>query len=145
MTRLSTPAETTLTFRHDARAERGVPVAGHVDRHRPDVRDQRLGSLSVTGVAACGTGPFVTTPAEMGVHLTLQRGLQEPLGQLLQQTTLTQQRHTLPTGLLGQTRHRRIVEHPSQQLRTGRLAGGRIDRCLTLHVHHGCHQNTLSV
>src|SRR4051812_20066481 len=38
-------------------------------------------------------------------------GFQEPLGQLLQQPTLAQQRHTPGAGLLGQGRHRVVVEY----------------------------------
>ena len=62
--------------------------------------------------------------AEMGIQLTLQRRLQEPLGQLLQQPALTQQCHTLDiTGLLGQrpplSPHPTPIQPPGQQVLAG--------------------------
>ena len=45
--------------------------------------DQRLAALAVAGVSV--PTALVRLAAQVCVHLTLQRGLQEPLGQLLQQ------------------------------------------------------------
>ena len=129
------PTETTLPLRHDRRGERPIPIPGHLHRHRPHIRDQRLGPPAVTRVAVTAT--LVPAPAQVSVHLTLQRGLQEPLGQLLQQPTLTQQRHPLTPSLLSQTRHRRVVEHLGQQLLTAHgLTPDRASRCAFPSIHH---------
>ena len=141
MTRLSTPPKrrcrlATICGVNVPSRSRGTSIA-----HRPDVGDQRLGALAVAGVAV--PAPLVAVPAQVRVHLPSQGRFQEPLGQLLQQPTLTQQRHPLGAGLLGQGRHGVVVEHRSQQILTRRRRGSdRIDRGLCTLLHNGCHQDT---
>lgn len=78
----------------------------------------------------------------MRVHLTLEGRLQEPLRQLLQQSTLTQQRHTLTAGLLSQGGHRVVVEHPAQQILRAHRRRWCIDLDLSQLARYGCHQIT---
>lgn len=73
-----------------------------------------LARLPLSGVAV--TAALVATSAQVRVHLTVKGSrLQEPLGQPLQQPALTQQCHPLPPGLLRQSGHGLVVEHPAQR------------------------------
>lgn len=74
------------------KAGRGYSVvAGHVDLDRADIGDHGLGPGAVAGVSGAGTGRVVLLVAEVVGDLALQGGLQDPLGQLLQETALTGQ------------------------------------------------------
>jgi hypothetical protein len=93
------PVQPPLAFAHDLRLEAAVPVTGHFDLDRSDVGGHRLGPASVAGVGGVLAGRVVLVIAEVVGDLTFQSRLQHPLGQLLQQPTLTDQIQALLPGL----------------------------------------------
>jgi hypothetical protein len=78
---------------HDLRLEGAVAVAGHGYLHRADLGQHRLGTGAVAGVAAVLPGRIVPVIAEVfgDCDFSLQRGLQQPFPQLLEQTSLAGQ------------------------------------------------------
>jgi len=80
-----------LPLAHDLRLETAITIAGHVNRYRADLGQHRLTTGAVTTVATIAAGRIVLVVAQVVGDLTLQRRLQHPLGQLLQQPTLTGQ------------------------------------------------------
>jgi hypothetical protein len=87
--------EPLLPLLDDLRFEGAFAVAGHDDLHRTDVGEYGLASFAVAGVAAVLADRIVLVIAELVGDLALQGGLQQPLGQLLQQPALTGQLQTL--------------------------------------------------
>ncbi|GGP65236.1 hypothetical protein GCM10010185_42450 [Saccharothrix coeruleofusca] len=81
--------EALLPLGHDPRFELGVAVARHVDLHRPDVGEDRLGAGAVARVAGTPPGRVVLVVAQVVGDLAFQGRLQQPLGQLLQHPALT--------------------------------------------------------
>jgi hypothetical protein len=92
--------QTALTLAHNGRRETALPVAGHLDVHRPDLGDHRLGAGAIARVTAVATHRVVLVIAQVLGHLRLQRGLEHRLGQPSQQATLANQLHTFGAGLL---------------------------------------------
>jgi hypothetical protein len=56
-------------------------VTGHVDLDRPCLGQHRLGPVPVAGVPANPAGRIVCAVAEVSLHLTIQRALDDHLGQ----------------------------------------------------------------
>jgi hypothetical protein len=93
------PDQPTLPLLHDLRIEARVGVPGDVDLDRADLGQHRLGPDPVTGVAAVPADRIVLVVTEMPGHLLLERGLQHPLGQLVQQPLRADQLDSLFLGL----------------------------------------------
>jgi hypothetical protein len=83
------PGHPALALGDDLRFKGGVPVTWDVDLDRPDLGQHRLGAVPVTGVPAVAPGRVVAVVAQMVGNLALQRGLDQPLGELGQQPALT--------------------------------------------------------
>ncbi|GAA1143775.1 hypothetical protein GCM10009577_79670 [Streptomyces javensis] len=86
--------QTLLPLLDNLRLEGAVAVAGHGYLHRSDIGQDCLGAFAVAGVAAVLARRVVLVIAEVVGDFTLQGGLQQPLGQLLQQPALTSQLQT---------------------------------------------------
>jgi hypothetical protein len=84
-----------LSLLDDLRLEGAVPVAGHGYLHRSHVGQHGLGAFAVAGVTAILARRIMLVIAEVIADLTFERGLQQPLGQLLQQPALTGQPQAL--------------------------------------------------
>jgi len=84
------------------RAEAAVPVAGHLDRYRSGLGQHRLLPGAVTRVTAVAPGRVVLAIAEMIIHLALDRGLHDPLGQPGQQPAFAGELQPLRPGTIGQ-------------------------------------------
>ena len=93
------PGQPPLPLLHDLRLERCVGVAGHLDLHRTDLGQHRLRPGPVAGVAAVPADRIVLVVAEMVGHLLLERGLQHPFRELVQQPVRADQLHPLLLGL----------------------------------------------
>ncbi len=91
------PGQALLPLLDDLRFEGAVAVAGHGYLHRADV-GQHGGASAVAGVAAVLARRIVLVIAEVVGDLAFQGGLQEPLGQLLQQPALAGQLQALGLG-----------------------------------------------
>lgn len=78
--------------------EGAVAVAGHGYLHRSDIGQDGLGAFTVAGVATVLAGRIVLVIAEVVGVFTLQSGLQQPLGQMLQQPAPAGQLQTLGLG-----------------------------------------------
>jgi hypothetical protein len=108
---LVNPGQTPLPLLDDLRLE----VAGHITRDadldRADVGQHGLGPAAVAAVAAVLPGRVVLLIAEVVGDLALQRGLQNPLGQLLQQPALTGQLEPLAASSVHQHRDQLLVRH----------------------------------
>jgi NAD(P)-dependent dehydrogenase (short-subunit alcohol dehydrogenase family) len=87
-----------LPLLHDHRLETAVPVAGHIDLHRPDLGEHCLRSGSVTGIGPIATGRVVPVIARVFGQFGLQRGLEHLLGPSREQTTRTGQINPLGPG-----------------------------------------------
>lgn len=90
------PAQTPLTLLDQLRLERPRPVPRHRDLDRPRLGDHRLGPVPVAVVLPAALGPLTGLVPQMIRELALQRRLQHPLRQLLQQAALPGELH--PTG-----------------------------------------------
>jgi hypothetical protein len=86
------PGQAPLPLGHDLRFEAAVAVAGHLDPDRADLGQHRLAPVPVAGVAPVPAGGVVAFVAEVIGELPLQGRLDQPLGQLRQQSTLAGQR-----------------------------------------------------
>jgi hypothetical protein len=60
-----------LSFPDDLGLERRVDIAWHLDLHRPDLGQHRLGPDPVAGIAMVPAGGMVLVVAEMVAHLRL--------------------------------------------------------------------------
>jgi hypothetical protein len=89
-----------LPLLDDGRLEGTLPIAWHVDLDWADLGHHGLRAGAVTGVAAVLARRVVLVIAEMVGDLALQGGLQNRLGQLLQQPSLASQLQPLAPGLL---------------------------------------------
>jgi ethanolamine ammonia-lyase small subunit len=72
-------------FLDDLRINGAVGVAGHFDLDRPDLGEHRLGPSAVTRIAAATAHWVVLVIAQVLGHLSIQRGLQHVLRQLVEQ------------------------------------------------------------
>jgi hypothetical protein len=128
------PGEAFLPLGHNLGFERAVAVARHVDLHRADVGEHGLGAVSVAGVAAVSARDVVAVVAQVIGELTLERGLQQPLGQLLQQPALAGQLQPTRAGPGGK---------PIDQLLVDRVQHGclliNLGRLSSRQVRHRCH------
>lgn len=95
MTISSTPDRRFCRFLTILGPEAAVPVAGHGYLDRADIGQRGLGPGAVPCVAAVLPGRVVLVIAEMVGDLAPESGLQEPLGQLLEQAALAGQLKTL--------------------------------------------------
>ncbi|KDE96751.1 hypothetical protein Y900_029350 [Mycolicibacterium aromaticivorans JS19b1 = JCM 16368] len=121
--------QATLAFLDDLRLEGRCPIARHVKFDRAGgVGQHRLGAGAVADVARPRLGRVVFLIAEVLGHLLIERGLEDRLGQLLEQPVGPGQRQAL---LLGQ----------SDQFDRSLLAFGLLSRLLLRHIvqcrHHG--------
>jgi hypothetical protein len=89
------------------------------------VGQHRLGPVAVAGVAAITAGHVMLVVAEVVGELALQRGLQQPLGQLLQQPSLPGQLQPAGAGSVRQLLDQLLVQRIQ--------ALGRRRRVLTQH------------
>ncbi len=99
-----------MPLAHDPRLEAAVAVARHVDLDRPDVGQHRFGPAPIVGVRAVAAGWVVLVIAEVIGQLTLQRGLQQPLGQLPQQPALPGQLQPAGAGSVRQLLDELLVQ-----------------------------------
>jgi len=77
-----------LPFAHDLRLESARRIARNPHLDRSDVGEHGLGPAAVTGVPAATAGRIVLVVADVVSDLTVQRRLEDPLRELLQQPTL---------------------------------------------------------
>jgi hypothetical protein len=91
------PAQPPLPLLDQLRLERPGPIARHRDLDRSRLGDHRLGPVPVAVVLPAALGPLTGLVPQMIGEFALQRGLQHPLRQLLQQAALPGELH--PTGL----------------------------------------------
>jgi hypothetical protein len=139
------PGQPPLPLGDDLRLEGGVPVAGDVDLDRPDLGQHRLGSVPVAGVPAVAPGRIVAAVAQVVGELALERGLDQPLGQLSQQPALTGQLQPALAGPSDQPVDQLLIDGVENirptGLRRGRLAVGQrveIHYRLGHQVSHRC-------
>ena len=118
-------------------SKRAVAVAGHVDLDRADLGQHRLGAGAVAGVAAVLPGRVVLVIAEVVGDLALQRGLQHPLRQLLQQPALAGQLQPTRTGPGGEPVDQLLVDRV-QRVRCWPLFVN-LGRVPSRQVRHRCH------
>ena len=78
-----------LPLLHELRLKGASRVPGHLHLDRADVGQHGLRTGAVAGVAAVPACRVVLVIADVISDLTLQGGLQHPLGQLLQQPVLS--------------------------------------------------------
>lgn len=95
-------AQATLTLAHQLGVEAAVAVAGHVELDRADLGDHRLGAGPVAGVPSVAPGRVVAGVAEMLVHLRFQAGLEDLLGQIVEQPARAHELDPLCPGLFHQ-------------------------------------------
>jgi hypothetical protein len=91
--------------------EGAIAIAGHVDGHRANVVDRRLGAGAVAGVPAVAAGRIVLAIAEVRGPLDLQARLQDELGDLRQHAVGADQLLALGPGLL-----HRLFRQPSARV-----------------------------
>ncbi len=91
-----------LPLADDLRFEGSVAVPGHVDLHRADLGQHRLGPGAVAGVPAIAARRLVRLIAQLLGELRLQSCLQHRLGQPRQQPARPDQVHALGLGPLHQ-------------------------------------------
>jgi hypothetical protein len=115
------PVQAPLPLAHDLRLEAAVAVAGHLDLHRADLGQHRLGPAPVAGVATISARRVVLAVAEVSVQLTFQRCLQHQLRQLRQQAALAGHAQPLGTGPGHQPGHELLIYHRARRRRYGRL------------------------
>ncbi|GAA2230053.1 hypothetical protein GCM10010104_24000 [Streptomyces indiaensis] len=102
MTISSTPVRRFCRFLTIFGFEGAVAVARHGYLHRTDVGQDGLGAFAVAGVAAVLPGRIMLVISEVVGDLAFQGGLQQPLGQLLQQPALAGQLQALGLGAANQ-------------------------------------------
>lgn len=79
--------------------------------------------------------------AQMIIHLTVERGLDDPLGQLAKQAALTSQPQAPHSGTISQLLNKLLIGH----IRQGRPHRHiQLDRLITDHISHKCLQNIKS-
>jgi hypothetical protein len=123
-------AQTPLTLLDQLRLEGPGPIPRHSDLDRPRLGDHRLGPVPVAVVLPAALGPLTVLVAQVIGELALQRGLQHPLRQLLQQAAFPGELH--PTGLSPghQLSHQPVI-HGARPTHSG-LPGPDV----TCHVSH---------
>jgi hypothetical protein len=99
-----------LTLRHDHRLEAGLPIPRHVNLHRPGLPHQRFQPRPIPRVSPITAGRVVFAVPEMIVHLALQGGLDDYLGQPGQQATLPGQLQPLGPGPRSQLPYQLLVQ-----------------------------------
>jgi hypothetical protein len=99
-----------LALAHDLGFETAVTVAGHVDGHRTDLGQHRLGACAVAGVPTVLPGRVVLVVAQVVSDLPVQRGLHNQLRQPLQQSALSGQLQTVGAGLLDQLTNELLIQ-----------------------------------
>ena len=135
------PGQPPLPLGDDLRLEGGVPVAGDVDLDRPDLGQHRLGSVPVAGVPAVAPGRVVAAVAQVVGELALERGLDQPLGQLREQPALAGQLQPAGTGTPGQLGDQLFVDSVQTRRVRGRgLTAGELVEVHQLLGHHVGHQ-----
>ncbi|GAA2955114.1 hypothetical protein GCM10020227_22760 [Streptomyces flavovirens] len=122
MTISSTPDRRLLPLLDDLRFEGALAVTGHGYLYRADIGQHGLATGSVAAVAAVLPRRVVLVIAEVVGDLALQGGLQEPLGQLLEQPTLAGQLQALGLSAADQLVDELVV-HLLRRLRLSGLDG----------------------
>jgi hypothetical protein len=119
-----------LPFAYDLRLERAVAVAWYRHFDRPDIGEHRLGPGTVAGVTAITARRVVLGVAQMPVHLTLGRSLDDDLRQLAQQPVLAGQLQPLRTDPIHQRTHQLLIEITQlhHRFRVRRLSGLLVDQ-----------------
>jgi hypothetical protein len=128
------PGEAFLPLRHDLRLEAGVAVAGHVHLDRTDVGEHSLGPVAIAGVTAVSARDVVAVIAQVVGELALERRLQQPLGQLLQQPALAGQLQPTRTGPGGEPVDQLLID----RVQTGLLLIN-LGWLSSRQVRHRCH------
>jgi hypothetical protein len=105
-------------LRQHLRPEGAQPVPGHLHRHGADLGYHLLTPVPVSHVAP-GPRPAPAGPAglrvQVRIHLGLQRGLQQMLGQLGQDPALAHQPQPLAVADLLGSQHRQLVQQRQTQ------------------------------
>jgi hypothetical protein len=115
-----------LPLGHNHRLKRGLPIPRHVNLHRPSLPQHRFRPGPIPRIPPIAPNRIMLTVPEMIIHLTLQGGLQDHLGQPAQQPTLPSQLQTLSPGPINQLPNQVLIQA------IGRLSG---------HVHrHNSHR-----
>jgi hypothetical protein len=133
------PRQAPLALGDNLRLERAVAVAGDVDLDRPDLGQHRLGAVTVARVPAVSPGRVVAVVAEVVGDLALERGLDQPLRELGEQTTLAGQRQPTGPGPAGEAGDQLLVDRV-QTVRASRLVPEFIQVHSLLLGHHVSHQ-----
>jgi len=107
--------ETALALTHDHRLEPAVAVPRHLDLHRTDLGEHRLGSGAVAGVAVIALDRVVLGIAQVLAHLRLQGGLKHRLGQPRQQPTGADQLDPLGAGAVHELLNELLLINLSRQ------------------------------
>ncbi|GGJ79816.1 hypothetical protein GCM10010123_07020 [Pilimelia anulata] len=113
----STPGQPPLALLDDGRLERAVAVTRDGDLDRTDLGQDGLGPGAVAAVAAVIAHRIALVITEAVAQLAFQPGLQDPLGQLLQQPALPGQLHPRGPGLLHQPADQLAVNPVHRRLR----------------------------
>jgi hypothetical protein len=96
------PVQASLPLADDRRIEGAVPVPGHIDLHRPDLGQHRLGPGAVAGVVPVAPDRVVLVVAEAPGDLLLQGRLEHSLGQPGQESAGADQIDPFEHGLIHQ-------------------------------------------
>jgi hypothetical protein len=99
-----------LPLGHELRLERGLPIPRHLDLHRAGLGQHRLGPLAVAGVLTVAADRVVLAIAEMVIHLALQSGLDDHLGQPAQQPAFARQLQPLSPSPLAQLANQLLIQ-----------------------------------
>ncbi len=110
------PGQAPLPLPDQLRLKAAVAVAGHLDLHRADLGQHRLGPGAVAGVPTPVSGRIVLLVAEVAGDLAFQSGLQHPLRELLQQPALPSQLQTAGLGPVDQLTDQLVVQQVRRQL-----------------------------
>ena len=119
------PVEPAAALGHDHRLERAGPVPRHLEVHRADLGQHRLGPGPIASVPRMMPGRIVPVIAHVLGQLRLQRRLQHRLGQPGQQAARAHQRHTLLVGAVHQL-HRQLLQRRRRPLNHLRSTSGRV-------------------
>ncbi len=120
-----------LPLAHDRRLKAAVAIPRDFKLDRAGLGEHRLGPRAIAGVPAVAAGRIMLAVAQVRIQLPLKRRLQHQLGQLLQQTTLTADRHSVGLCPSHQLGHHLSIHH--RRHRHGLRLTLVTHRCTTLH------------
>jgi hypothetical protein len=103
------PGQAPLPLLDNGRLKRSGHVPGDLDLDRANIGQHRLRPCPVAAVATAPTFGIVFLVSEVIGDLALQGGLQDPLGQLLEQPALPSQLQALRPGPVHEHRNQLLV------------------------------------